>query len=100
MPNEIHAVWKDQPTDPICDKMIEVTVVAERCIYLNDHRIVGGKPYVSENLPQRSMDLTIREALEAFSIKELEAYVKEVAARQKYFADYRASQAQGGGANG
>lgn len=22
-----------------------------RCVYLNDHRIVGGKPYVSEGLP-------------------------------------------------
>ena len=81
---------KNEPTEELCSKPITVDIVGTRCVYLNDHRIAGGKPYVSENLPWRSMDLDVREALAAFSIKELEAYIKEKKARAKYWSDYRA----------
>lgn len=86
--NDFNVVYKNKPTDPLCDKPITVDVVGTRCIYLNDHRIAGGKPYVSEGLPQRSMSLTVRAALEAFPIKELEAYIAEKKDRQEYFAAY------------
>ena len=33
-------------------KSFEMVIVSKRCVYLNDYRIAGWKPYVSENLPQ------------------------------------------------
>ena len=44
---------------------VELTVVGRRCVYLNDHRIAGGKPYVSENLPQHSFNVKVGEILNA-----------------------------------
>ncbi len=44
---------------------IELTVVGKRCVYLNDYRIAGGKPYVSENIPQHSFTITIGDVLAA-----------------------------------
>lgn len=44
-------------------KPVPVTIVMERdrkrirCIYINDHRVVGGKPYVSENLPHHFFEV-------------------------------------------
>ena len=32
-----------------------------RCVYLNDHRIAGAKPYISENLPQTEYYVTLKE---------------------------------------
>ncbi len=84
-----NTVHKTKPTNPLCEKHITVDIVGKRCVYLNDYRIAGGKPYVSENLPQRSMNLTVREALEAFSIKELEAYIAEKKERNEYFSKHR-----------
>ena len=42
---------------------VELVVVAKRCVYVNDHRICGGKPYVSERLPQHSFTVDVRELL-------------------------------------
>jgi len=33
---------------------VEIVVVGQRCVYINDYRVAGRKPYVSENLPQHS----------------------------------------------
>ena len=44
---------------------IELVVVGKRCVYLNDFRIAGGKPYVSENLPQHSFSVKISDVLHA-----------------------------------
>jgi len=89
MENDFNAVCEAQPTEALCNKSITVDVVGDRCIYLNNHRIVGSKPYYSENLPQRSTKLTVRDALAAFSVDEMSAYINEKTARQKYFSDYR-----------
>lgn len=86
--------WKEahenKPTKESCDKVITVDVVGTRCIYLNDHRIAGGKPYVSEGLPSRSKKLTVRGALDAFSVAELTDYLAEKQERSDYFAKCRA----------
>lgn len=44
---------------------VELTVVGSRCVYLNDHRIAGSKPYVSENLPQHSFQVRVGEIINA-----------------------------------
>lgn len=83
------AYYADQPTEKECDHPISVTVVGTRCVYLNNYRIVGGKPYVSEGLPERSFETTVREALFAFSEQQLRAALKERRARKRYFGKWR-----------
>ena len=43
-------VWQEtydaRPADDLCARQITVDVVGTRCVYLNNHRIAGGKPYV------------------------------------------------------
>lgn len=90
--NDFNAIYDAKPTNPLCDKQIDVCVVGKRCVYLNSHRIAGGKPYISENLPQHEFNLTVRDALKAFSVKELEAYISEKNQREKYFADYHSNK--------
>lgn len=48
-----------------------------RCIYVNDHRIVGDKPYVSENLPFIDKNTTVGKVLKAFSIEELQSAIND-----------------------
>lgn len=55
------------------DEKIEVVVVGRRCVYINDYRVVGGKPYFSENLPEHSFDATPKDIFAAFSDKQIEA---------------------------
>jgi hypothetical protein len=52
-------------------KKIELTVVGTRCVYLNDHRIAGSKPYVSENLSQHSFMVSIDEILAALPMLQV-----------------------------
>lgn len=49
------------------DKEVEITVVGRRCVYINDYRVVGGKPYVSENLPSHSFKCTVKDILDALT---------------------------------
>lgn len=83
------AYYADQPTEKECDHPISVTVVGRRCVYLNDYRIAGGKPYVSENLPEHRFEINVREALMAFSEEQLRAALRERRARKSYFAKWR-----------
>lgn len=46
------------------EKKIEVVVVGTRCVYINDRRVAGNKPYVSENLPQHSFTCSIGNILD------------------------------------
>ena len=46
-------------------RKIEITVVGSRCVYVNDTRVAGNKPYVSENLPQWSFTVDEDEILRA-----------------------------------
>lgn len=43
------------------DKTLTVTVVGRRCVYINDYRVAGSKPYVSENLPSWSFEADIND---------------------------------------
>jgi hypothetical protein len=63
-------VWDRKITDALGTK-VEVLVVAKRCVYLNNHRIAGGKPYASENLPHHTFQTTLGEVLDAFSDDEI-----------------------------
>lgn len=84
-----NAASKLSPTSPVCDRPIEIMIVGKRCIYINDHRVQGGKPYVSENLPYESRTTTVRDVLEAFSLDEILAYVREKIAVDAYYAGCR-----------
>lgn len=44
---------------------VELTIVEGRCVYLNDTRIAGGKPYVSENLQHTHYDVPVDDVLSA-----------------------------------
>ena len=50
---------------------IEIVVVAKRCIYINDYRVAGAKPWVSENLPQHSFNVTLGDIIDALPRKQL-----------------------------
>lgn len=49
------------PTQAMNDKTLTVTVVGRRCVYINDYRVAGSKPYVSENLPSWSFEADIND---------------------------------------
>ena len=46
-------------------KQFMLSVVSKRCVYLNNHRICGAKPYVSENLPRINYMVPISELFRA-----------------------------------
>lgn len=86
------AVWDARPPAPVGDKPIVVTVVGRRCVYVHNHRIAGGKPYVSENLPSHDLKTTLGDVLDAFSEDEILAALTEKRARKDYFAAYHAAK--------
>ena len=90
MSNPWNAAYDAKPTDPRCDREVEVSFVGDRCVYLNNYRIAGGKPYHSENLPYRAKMTTVREALSAFSEADIVAYLNERRERQAFYAGARA----------
>lgn len=55
---------------------VEICIVGKRCVYINDHRVAGNKPYVSENLPQHSFNITTEKVFAAFSTAQMEAELK------------------------
>lgn len=65
------------------DDKIQVTAVYGRCVYVNNYRIAGRKPYVSENLPQQDFSTPVRDVLDAFPLAVLEAAVAERLATRK-----------------
>ena len=57
------------------EKKIEIEIVGKRCVYINDYRVAGSKPYASENLPQYAFTATISDILDAFSLPEIINYL-------------------------
>ena len=57
-------------------KKIEICVVGKRCVYINDFRVAGGKPYVSELLAQHSFHVRAQDIFEAFTTDQIEAELK------------------------
>lgn len=70
-------------TGPTIDRAseIEIVVVGTRCVYIGNHRVAGGKPYVSENLPERRFKSTVGEILSALGIEENQTPIDAEAAR-------------------
>lgn len=85
-----NAAYDKRPTDPLCEREIEIHVVGDRCIYVNDRRVAGSKPYVSENLPYKTKRTKVREVLDAFTEAEILAYLFERRERNAYYAGLRA----------
>lgn len=78
------------PAKPTWDKHVELSVVGRRCVYLNNYRIAGDKPYYTENLPHHEFKVGIGDVLEAFRPEEIRAALDEQAAYKKHWADYHA----------
>lgn len=92
MSADFNAVWESRPSSPVSDTPVEVDIVARRCVYVNQRRIAGGKPYVSENLPSHTLKTTLGEVLDAFTEKQIRSALKEKKAVRDYFAAYHASK--------
>lgn len=82
--------YKNRPLDEKCSREITIDIVGDRCIYINDYRVQGGKPYHSENLPTKTKKTTVRDVLQAFTDDEINAYLKEKKAVDNYCAGLRA----------
>lgn len=89
MTNIFDKAYEKRPLQDLLSREIDISIVGKRCIYINDFRVQGGKPYVSENLESDTRKTTIRNVLDAFSIQELEAYIKEKIALDAYCAGLR-----------
>ena len=90
--NPFNAVWDARPAAPSRDTPVEVCVVGRRCVYVNSHRIAGGKPYISENLPHHELQTTLGQVLDAFTDQQIRAALREKKARKDYFAAYHAAR--------
>lgn len=75
------------PKTPTADKPVDVDVVARRCVYVNDFRIAGSKPYHSENLPSHTLKTTLGDVLNAFTNEEIRKALDEQEARARYLRD-------------
>lgn len=83
------AAYDLRPTDPLCEAECDIIIVSKRCVYVNNYRVAGSKPYVSENLPTRSMKTKVRTVLDAFSEREIVAYLAEKRGRAAYLEGVR-----------
>jgi hypothetical protein len=50
---------------------IELSVVGKRCVYLNNLRVAGNKPYISENLPTHHFTIRVQDILDAMPMLQL-----------------------------
>jgi hypothetical protein len=87
---DVNVLFRSQPPAPVGEKAVEVCVVGKRCVYVNNYRVAGGKPYVSENLPSHTLTTSLKELLNAFPEKDVRAALRERRARRDYFAAYHA----------
>jgi hypothetical protein len=65
-------------------KPIEIIIVGSRCVYINDYRVAGSKPYVSENLPHQTFHANLADILDAFALDDLQKAVDERLARRRH----------------
>lgn len=89
-PDRWSKAYDKRPQNPLCSREIDITIVGERCVYVDATRVAGGKPYVSENLPSLSKATTVRDVLSAFTEEELLAYLAERREVNAYCAGLRA----------
>lgn len=79
-----------KPASPVGEKLVEVSIVGKRCVYLNDYRVAGGKPYFSENLPTHTLTTSLKEVIAAFAEDDILAAITESRAERAYFAAFHA----------
>lgn len=89
---DFNEVYANRP-NAILATPIEVSVVAKRCVYVNDYRIAGSKPYHSENLPSHQFTSTLKDIIDAFSEDQLLAAIAERKEQNAYFKAYHAWKA-------
>lgn len=53
----------------------KITIVSDVCVYFNDYRICGRKPFISENLKQRTFDISTNEILKNIDINDIKKYI-------------------------
>lgn len=82
--------YQQRPFDDVCSKEVEITIVGERCVYINNYRVEGGKPYYSENLPQKTKTTAMRKIFDAFSVEEIKAYISEKERIEAYMSGVNA----------
>ena len=89
MSNVWNIAYNKRPLNEKCSRVIEIDIVGNRCVYINNHRVEGGKPYASENLPSKIKKTTVREVLDAFSRDDILAYLEEKIAIESYCSGLR-----------
>jgi hypothetical protein len=87
---DFNEVMANKPPSPTADRTVEVSAVGKRCVYLNNYRIAGSKPYVSENLPWHDHNTTLGEVLDAFSEEDIRKALDEKAEQRAYIQRYHA----------
>jgi hypothetical protein len=85
---DFNEVYDNQPACPTRDRQIEVCVVGRRCVYVNNFRVAGSKPYVSEGLSSHTLKAKLGDVLDAFDEREIRAALREAKERRAYFAAY------------
>jgi hypothetical protein len=90
---DFNAVWLARPKTPVGDTLVEVHVVAQRCVYINNYRVAGSKPYVSEGLPSHNLKTTLDNVLSAFREEDILVALEEKRVTAEYFAAYHARKA-------
>ncbi len=86
--NEVYAARPNK----YLGEVVEVQVVGRRCVYVNNYRICGGKPYYSEFIPSHEFTTTLGDVLAAFKESDILAAIKERKSQDEYFATYRAAR--------
>lgn len=88
---DFNAVYDARPK-AMQSRPVEVSVVGRRCVYLNNYRIAGGKPYHSENLPTHELTATLGDIINAFSKEDILAAYAEREASSEYMSAWRAAR--------
>lgn len=87
---DVNLLFKCKPDSPSADTPLEVSVVGRRCVYLNNYRIAGSKPYYSENIPSYNLTANVRDVITALGKEKILAAMTEMDAERAYYAAYHA----------
>lgn len=85
-----NVLFERAPKCPVGDQSIEVSVVGERCVYINNHRVAGGKPWGAVDLSSHALRTTLKDVLSAFNPDEIRAALAEREAERAYYTAFHA----------
>ena len=57
-------------------KIVDIDVFVGQCVYINDYRVVGSKPYVNESIEQYNVKAKIFDILESLDIEDIKNFIK------------------------